>query len=270
MDKTRSKRTAARVQEAAQASDSLSHETPKGSAEQSSCICSRPSAFAQYAVLLGKDIRQEIRTKEMLVSMGVYALLIIIVYGVGLSFANPGSEFLEISGGLLWALIVFTSLLGLNRSFSTEKENGCIEGLLLAPLDRGVVFLAKATSNLVFLLIVEVIAVPLFWVFFSAYAHPAATAPLLVVPLLIGSVGIAGIGTLLSTITVNTRGKDVMLALLFVPIIFPLLYACVSATTAVLVSGAAMDGLAASLALAAGYDVIMLLISWMLYDFVVS
>lgn len=231
----------------------------------------RPSGFAQYKTLLSKDLRQEFRTKEMLVSMGIYAVLVIVVYGVALSFARPGEEFLEVAGGLLWALVVFTSLLGLGRSFSAEKENGCIEGLLLAPLDRGVVFLAKATSNLVFLLVVEVIAVPLFWFFFSSFAHPGDTAPLLAVPLLVGSVGIAGVGTLLSTITVNTRGKDVMLALLFVPVIFPLLYACVSATTAALVGGEAMaDSFAMSLALAAGYDVIMILASWVLYDFVVS
>ncbi len=230
-----------------------------------------PSALAQYRVLLMKDLRQEFRTKEMLVSMGIYALLVIVVFGVALSFARPGADFLEVSGGLLWALVVFTSLLGLNRSFSHETENGCLEGLLLAPLDRGVVFLAKATSNLVFLAIVEVIAVPLYWVFFSSFATPAATAALIAVPLVLGSVGIAGIGTLLSTITAATRGKDVMLALLFVPIVFPLLYACVSATTAALVGGVLMEeAFATSLALAAGYDVVMLLASWVLYDFVVS
>lgn len=211
------------------------------------------------------------RSKEMLVSMCVYALLVIIVYGVGMNFAKGGDGFLEISGGLLWALIVFTSLLGLGRSFSSEKENGCIEGMLLAPLDRGVLFLAKATSNLLFLAVVEIIAVPLFWVFFSSFVQPSDSALLMVLPLFVGSVGIAGIGTLLSTITANTRGKDVLLALLFVPLVFPLLYACVSATTAVLVGGEfMMDTLTVSLALAAGYDVVMILLSWVLYDFVVS
>ena len=231
----------------------------------------KPSAFSQFKVLLGKDLRQEFRTKEMLVSMGVYAFLVIIVFGVALSFARPGSEFLEVSGGLLWALIIFTSLLGLNRSFSNEKENGCLEGILLAPLDRGVIFLSKATSNLVFLLIVEVIAIPLYWLFFSSVVQPAESAWLMVMPVLLGSVGIAGIGTLLSTITVNTRGKDVMLALLFVPVVFPLMYACVSATTACIVGGDVMaDAFGISLILAAAYDVIMLLASWVLYDFVVG
>ena len=143
---------------------------------------------------------------------------------------------LQLSGGLLWALIVFTSLLGLNRSFNHEKEQGCMEGILLVPMDRSVIFLAKATSNLLFLLVVEVIAVPLFWFFFLTTAQPGPGFMLMAVPLAVGTIGMAGIGTLLSTITVNTRGKDVMLAVLFVPLIFPLLYACASATTAVVVA----------------------------------
>lgn len=229
-----------------------------------------PSGISQYAVLLKKDLTQEFRTKDMLVSMGVYALLVIIVFGVALSFARLGEEFREVSGGLLWSLVIFTSLMGLNRSFVREREGGCMEGLLLAPLDRGVVFLAKATSNLIFLLLVEVVAVPLFWVFFSPYVTMSDQVVLIAVPLVLGSVGIAGVGTLLATITASTHGKDVMLAVLFVPIIFPLLYACVSATAAVLAGGDGGDTLVTSLALIAGYDVIMILASWVLYDFVVS
>ena len=230
-----------------------------------------PGAFAQYRALLAKDLRREFRTREMLVSMGVYALLVIVVFGVALGFARPADAFLQISGGLLWSLIAFTSLLGLNRSFAAEQDNGCIEGLLLAPLDRGVVFLAKASSNLLFLLLVELIAVPLYWLFFGSLATPAASAPLMALPLLLGSVGIAGIGTLLATITACTRGKDVMLALLFVPVVFPLLYACVSATTGCIAGGELLaDSFTTSVALAAGYDVVMVALSWVLYDFVVS
>ena len=231
----------------------------------------KPSTFQQYKTLLRKDLEQEFRTKEMLTSMGIYALLVIIVYGAALAQTSQTTDVLQMSGGLLWALIVFTSLLGLNRSFAHEKEQGCMEGILLVPMDRSVVFLAKSTSNLLFLLVVEVIAVPLYWVFFSSFAAPADTGWLLVVPLVVGSIGIAGIGTMLSTITAATRGKDVMLALLFVPVIFPLLYACVSATTCALVGGDVFaDGFLTSLALGAGYDVIMILASWVLYDFVVN
>ena len=231
----------------------------------------RPTAFQQYRILLGKDLRQEFRSFEMLSSMVIYAVLLLIVYGAAFATAASSVDVLQISGGLLWALIVFTSLLGLNRSFAHEKEQGCLEGILLVPLDRGVVFLAKATANLLFLLVVEVIVLPLFWFFFLADVELAPSAPWMLLVLFVGTVGIAAVGTLLATITVNTSGKDVMLAVLFIPVVFPLLYACVSGTTAVIVGADGwQDTLRIALALSAGYDVIMVLVSWVLYDFVVS
>lgn len=230
-----------------------------------------PSTFSQYKTLLRKDLEREFRTREMTTSMGIYALLVLIVYGAAVSQASSDLDVLQIAGGLFWALVVFTSLLGLNRSFACDKEQGCLEGILLVPLDRSVVFLAKATSNLLFLLAIEVIAVPLFFFFFLTNVELGAQAPFALLVLLAGSIGIAGVGTLLSTITVNTRGKDVMLAVLFIPLIFPLLYACVAATTAVLVGAeGCMDVFATSMAMACGYDVVMVLLGWVLYDFVIS
>jgi heme exporter protein B len=230
-----------------------------------------PSTFAQYRTLLAKDMRQEFRTREMLTSMGVYALLVLVVFGAALAQAAHGFDILQVSGGLIWALIVFTSLLGLNRSFSHEKEEAALEGILLAPLDRSVIFLAKATSNLLFLLAVEVIALPLFYFFFLTGSQPAPTFAMALGPLVVGTIGIAGVGTLLATITMGTRGRDVLLAVLFIPLTFPLLYACTSATTIAIVGGAMIDETYFSaLALAVGYDVIMVLVSWLLYDFVVS
>ena len=230
----------------------------------------KPSTFQQYLNLLGKDLRREFRTREMLTAMGIYAFLVLVVYGAALAQTANTFDILQMSAGLLWALIVFTSLLGLNRSFAHEQENGCLEGILLVPLDRSVVFLAKATSNLLFLLAVEIIVLPLFYFFFLTTTTPADTWPLLLLPLLVGTIGIAGIGTLLATITVNTRGKDVLLAVLFIPLIYPLLYACVSATTVVIAGGDVESMFVPALALAGGYDVVMVLLSWVLYDFVIS
>jgi len=230
-----------------------------------------PSTFAQYRVLLAKDLRQEFRTREMLTSMGIYALLVIIVYGAALALIARDVDIVTMGGGLLWALIVFTSLLGLGRSFAHEKEKGCMEGILLVPLDRSVVFLAKATANILFMLAVEIIAVPLFYFFFMTGQPAAVTLPAIVAPLIVGTIGMAGIGTMLSTITMNTRAKDVMLAVLFIPLIYPLLYACVTATTAAITGNEFwMDYYIMPLVLACGYDVVMLLVCWVLYDFVVS
>lgn len=230
-----------------------------------------PSTFQHYKTLLAKDIKREFRTKEMISSMGIYAVLVLVVYGVALAHTSNSFDVLQMSGGLLWALIVFTSLLGLNRSFAHEKENGCLEGIMLVPLDRSVIFLAKATSNLLFLLIVEIIVCPLFLIFFVSSAAISPDAWLVLPVMIIGTIGIVSIGTLLATITMNTKGKDVMLAVLSIPVLFPLLYACVSATTAVLVGSEGFgDVYFQSLMLAGGYDVIMILLSWVLYDSVIS
>lgn len=231
----------------------------------------RPSTWAHYVALLKKDLSQELHTKDMLTSMGLYSLLVLVVYGAALAQAGSELDILQMAGGLLWAVVLFTSLMGLNRSFSHEKEQGCLEGILLVPMDRSVIFLAKATANLIFLLVVTAVVVPLFFFFFLGQAGAAPSWPLAIVCLFVGALGIAGVGTMLSTITMNTRGKDVMLAVLFIPLMFPLLWACVSATTAVMCGADGfMDAFVTSMALAAGYDVVMILVSWVLYDFVVS
>ena len=218
-----------------------------------------------------KDIHQELRTREMLTSMVVYALLVLTIYGAALAQVGDSLQVVSFAGGLLWALIVFTSLLGLNRSFSHETEPGCLEGILLAPVDRAVIFLAKATSNLLFLAVVEVIVLPLFFLFFLSGVDLAATTPMIALPLVVGTIGVAGVGTLLSTMTIDTRGRDVLLAILFIPVIFPLLYACVSATTTAFMGVEGTFGAFwTSCALATAYDVIMIAAAWGLYEFVVD
>ena len=231
----------------------------------------RVSGFSQFKALLLKDLRQEIRTREMLTSMVVYALLVLTIYGAALAQVGDKVQVVSFAGGLLWALIIFTSLLGLNRSFSHETESGCLEGILLAPVDRAVIFLAKATSNLIFLVAVEILVVPLFFLFFLSGADLAETTPMILLPLAVGTVGVAGVGTLLSTMTIDTRGRDVLLAILFIPVVFPLLYACVSATTVAFLGVAGTFGAYwTSCAVAAAYDVIMIAAAWGLYEFAVD
>jgi heme exporter protein B len=233
-----------------------------------------------YWLLLKKDLLLEWHTKEMLTSMGIYAVLVLVVFGVAIATTSTGANIAPISGGLIWAMIVFTSLLGLNRSFAHEKEEACLEGIMLAPLDRSLIFLAKASSNLIFLLVVEIIAVPLYYIFFLAgndasvgMVAGSQSAPiwLALAPLVVGTIGFAGIGTLLATITVNTRGKDVLLAVLFVPLVFPLLYSVVAATTTIVTGTTNLaTTFVPAMAVAIGYDVIMLLVCWLLYDYLVS
>ena len=229
------------------------------------------SGWSQFKALLAKDLRQEVRTREMLTSMVVYALLVLTIYGAALAQVGDILQVESLAGGLLWALIIFTSLLGLARSFARETESGCLEAILLAPVDRGVIFFAKAVSNLIFLVLVECLVLPLFFLFFLSGAEIAATTPMIALPLLVGTVGVAGVGTLLSTMTIDTRGRDVLLAILFIPVVFPLLYACVGATTVAFVGvEGTMGTYWTSLALAGAYDVIMVAAAWGLYEFVVD
>ena len=234
------------------------------------CTGGSPSMFSQYRALLRKDVEREFHTFDMLSSMVLYAVLVLIVYGVALSQASLGEDIRGVASGLLWVLIVFTSLIGLNRSFAYERENDCLDAILIAPIDRSVVFLAKATSNFLFLAIVELLVTPVF-VFFLEGQQLGETVQFALAPLALGTLGMAAVGTLLATVTTSTRGRDVMLAVLAVPLLFPLLYACVCATSACLVGG---DGFSSvfvpSVAIVGVYDVVMGLLSWVLYDFVVS
>ena len=226
----------------------------------------------QFRAMLRKDIVMELRTKEMLMSMGLYSLLTMVVYFVALSQAGSSFDPRDIAAGLLWLTFIFTSMLGLNRSLVHEKDQGCLEALLLSPVDRPVIFFAKFIGNLIFLLIVEALTIPVFaFLFLQGNALDSGALALIPLVLVAGSVGIAGVGTLLATMSVNTTGKDFVLAMLFIPLMYPLLLGAVTATSAAIIGGP--EGVAAfwtGMAWVVGYDVIMILASYGLYEFIVG
>jgi len=215
----------------------------------------------------------ELRTKEMITSMGLYALLVLIIYYVALSQAGSNFDVSRISAGLLLLAIVFTSMLGLNRSLVHEQDQGQLDALLLSPIDRPILFFGKAVTNLIFLLIVQVIITPLFYFIFMGNADTAAMGPLWMVALalLLGSIGIASVGTLLATMSVNTKGKDFVLAVIFIPLMFPLLLAVVTALNAVVLGNPDMTSVFWRFTgIAFGYDVITTVIAFALYEFILG
>jgi heme exporter protein B len=226
----------------------------------------------QFRAILRKDIVMELRTKEMLMSMGLYSLLTMVVYFVALSQAGSAFDPRDIAAGLLWLAFIFTSMLGLNRSLVHEKDQGCLEALLLSPVDRPVIFFGKVVGNLIFLLIVEVLTLPVFsFLFLQGESFDTGALALIPVVLLGGSIGIAGVGTLLATMSVNTTGKDFVLAVLFIPLAYPLLLGAVTATGAAIIGGPeAMRAFWTGMAWVAGYDVIMLLAAFGLYEFIIG
>jgi heme exporter protein B len=231
----------------------------------------RVSSWRQFKAILRKDIVMELRTKEMLTSMTLYTLLTLVIYQIALSQSGSGFDIRLIAAGLVWLAFVFTSMLGLNRSLVHEKDQGCLEALLLSPVDRPVIFFAKAVGNLIFLLIVEVVTVPVFAVAFMSGRPIAGPFWMLVLSAFVGSLGIAGVGTFLATMAVNARGGSFILSVLFIPLMYPALLAAVAGSSAVVLGG---TGYAATfwqaVGMGAGIDAIMLLAVFALYEFVVG
>jgi heme exporter protein B len=155
--------------------------------------------------------------------------------------------------------------LGLNRSFILEKDKGCLEGLLLAPVDRSAIYFGKMLGNLIFMLVVEAIVLPIFWVLFN----PPLFSPALILILVLGTLGFAGVGTLFSAIAVHTRAREVMLPILLFPIVIPLMIAAVKITGGLL-DGQPLSEMRNWLNLLVGFDIIFLTVSYMTFDYVVE
>ena len=186
------------------------------------------------AAILWKDLVTEWRSRDRVIAMLVFSLLVVIVY----HFALPdgtGSEIAVHAPGLLWVAFVFAALIGLNRAFAMELENDALAGLALAPVDRGWVFLGKAISNVLLILIVQVLTSAAFAFVFTI--DLGAHAPALLGVFCLGTLGIAPVGTLFSAMAVRTRFREVLLPILLLPALFPVLAGAVAGPAEVLRDG---------------------------------
>jgi heme exporter protein B len=219
--------------------------------------------LGKIGVIVYKDVITELRTKEMFSSMLVFSLMAVFIFSIALDLS--ASDPLDTTPGLLWVTIAFAGTLGLNRSLAQEQENRSIDGLLLAPMDRSVIFFGKALGNLLFMSIVELVVVPVFAVLFNV---PLLRASVWLV-IVLGTVGYAAVGTLFSTMAVNTRAREVMLPILLLPVSVPVFISAVNATGAFL-AGDPLSDAAAWLRLLIAYDAVIIAISFMTFDFVVE
>jgi heme exporter protein B len=187
-----------------------------------------------WLAIFWKDLLIEWRSRDRVVAMLLFALLVVVVF----HFALPGGATAQTRAnapGLLWVAYVFASLFGLGRAFSLELENDAFSGLALAPADRGWIFLGKAAANLVILGVVQVVTALAFALVFGLELGPVAL-PLGAIALL-GSLGLCSIGTLFAAVAVRTRFREVMLPLLLLPLLIPLLSGAVRATSQLLATG---------------------------------
>ena len=221
--------------------------------------------FSQVTTIIWKDFITEIKTRELFSSMFIFALLVVIIFifSINLSLIQAS----EVGPGVLWVAFLFAGTIGLNRSFMLEKENGCLQGLLLAPMDRTALYFGKLVSNLVFLLIMEVFTLPLFMVFFNIDLLPHLL-PLLYV-IFVGTLGFCAVGTLLSSLSANLKTRDIMLPILLYPLIIPIIIGSVRMTGQVL-AGEPLSSMMNWVSLTLCFDIIYIAISIMVIDFVLE
>ncbi|MFQ5692494.1 MAG: heme exporter protein CcmB [Nitrospinota bacterium] len=221
--------------------------------------------LSQAAAVLQKDILTEYRSREVVVTMVVFALLVIVLFNFAFELGERWKA--SVGSGILWTAFLFSSVLGMNRTFAQEKEGECIQGLLLSPADRGAIFLGKLVANLIFLLIVEAVSLPVFGILFD---FPLGRVLLGLGPLvLLATVGLASVGTLFACIAVNTKAREVMLPLLLFPVAIPIIIGAAGATTRIL-AGEGLGEQAVWLRLLAVYDVIFLVVSIWVVDYVLE
>ena len=194
------------------------------------------SYFGVVFAILAKDLLLELRTKDILVTTLVFGLLVIVVFNFAL---DPTPAMIAtVAPGILWVSFTFGGVLGLNRSFSIESSHGNLQGLMLAPVGRDAIYFGKFLSNFLFMVGVEVVIFPLFLVLFNLPLTVYSVIPVLV----LATIAIAAVGTVFSAMAVNTRSREVMLPLLFFPVVVPVIIAAAEATGILLRDAVSTDG----------------------------
>jgi heme exporter protein B len=225
-------------------------------------LSATPFLRAMFAVVW-KDLAAEWRSRELISAMLVFALLVIFIFNFALEL-NPQMR-AGLTSGVLWATFTFAGTLGLNRSMAVEKDRGCLDGLLLAPVDRTAIFFGKALANLVFMLLVALIVLPIYAVLYNVNLFNGG----LLLVILMGSWGYVAVGTLLATMAVQTRTRDVLLPILLFPVSIPVLIAAVKASSGYL-SAAPWTDIAPWINILLVYDVVFTAVAFMVFDFVVE
>jgi heme exporter protein B len=215
----------------------------------------------QTIAILWKDIRSELRSKQMWMGMGLFALLVLVIFNFTFDLRVDNKA--AVAPGALWVAFVFASLLGLGRTIASEREKGSMDRLLLCPVDRKAIYLAKLLGNMLFIGVVEIVALP---VFVALFDLPLLIAGLLPIVLL-GTLGIAAIGTLFSAMAAATRAQELLLPILIFPLLVPVVIGAVRATSNLLIPVANEPPW---LGLIAAFDVIFLSISMLTFEYVIE
>lgn len=222
------------------------------------------TALRQALTIAGKDLRLEVRARERIVAMLTFAVLVAVVFSFAL---DPTIRARGIGGAMLWITILFAGMLGLGRSFSAEKEQDALSGVLLAPIDRGALFIGKLTANLVILLVAEVVVFAVYGLFFQL-GYGSGIAGIALVALL-ASVGFMALGTLFSAVAANTRLGETLIPVLLLPLMIPVVIFAAGATQLLLL-GRPFAEVAGSVRMLAAFDLVFLIVCTLVFESVVE
>jgi heme exporter protein B len=218
------------------------------------------------ATVLRKDLLLELRTFETVPAMVLFSLTTFVIFHFAL---NRGTIDGQLAAGVLTATLLFAAMLGINRLFVAEREQGGFDAFLLAPVDRTALFVAKAAALLTFLAVLEAIAVPAFGLLLLG---PSLGTPLLglIAVLALADLALAVIGTLVSAIAVHTRARDLIGPIIGLPLLIPALIATARAAGPLLAAHTSGSPPGKWLAILALYDLVFALIAYAVFDFVLE
>ena len=219
----------------------------------------------QTILLLRKDLLLEWRRRESLLTMFFFGALLLFVFHF--SFDLTPEKVGEMAPALLWLAFLFTGTLGLAQLFEAERSNHCLDALLLSPMDRGALFLAKTCFNIILMVLVEIFVIPLFWILFNLRSWDVI--PFLFLIAFLGTGGFCVLGTLLSGVTLKARARELLLPLVLFPLMVPVILATIRCMEAVLRDGQIGDA-AQWLRLLIGFDVMFLTVGILLFDWVID
>jgi len=219
--------------------------------------------FPKIFAIFWKDILLELRTKEIATSILIFALLVLVIFNF--AFDPEASTIKMVAPGILWVGFTFAGVLGLNRAFATEKENSCFEGLMLCPVDHVIIYWGKLASIFTFILTIEAIITPIFLVLFNLPLF----SPMLALTIVPATIGFATVGTLFSALAMNTRARDILLPMVFLPVVVPVIIAGVE-ITALVFEGKPWGDMAIWFQIMIAFDIIYLVISALVFEFVIE
>ncbi|MCH7642741.1 MAG: heme exporter protein CcmB [Chloroflexi bacterium] len=221
------------------------------------------AALATIWALARKDLLLEMRSREIVLAIVVFALLVITIFTFAIDLTPSRSR--DVGPGVLWAAVAFAGVLGINRSFAMEAEGNTLDGLMLTPVSRELIFFGKSLGNFIFIAVAQVVIFPVFEALFNISVLRIETF----VIALLASIGFAAVGTAFAAVSVRVRSREIMLPLLFLPTVIPLIMAAVESTS-VVVNGGSWSGFSAWLQLAIAFDVIFVIASAVLFQFVLE